>query len=98
MQKNTEETNQISSIFVNISQIERITVSKIKMNVKFFTKKFIIYQIDFDEYSNNSIEKILENEKTKIEKDQILKNLNHKDDESEIFQKGYIVYDKLSKL
>ena len=58
-------------------------------------------QIDFDDYANPSIEKILENEKIAVEKDDLLKNSIKSDDKetnSSAYQKGYFIYDKLSKL
>lgn len=43
----------------------------------------------------------MENEKIAVEKDDLLKNSDKKDDDeknSAAYQKGFIIYDKLSKL
>ncbi len=61
----------------------------------------MLSQIHFDDYANPSIDKILENEKIAVEKDDLLKHSQKNDDKEKnnaAYQKGYLIYDKLSKL
>jgi hypothetical protein len=63
---------------------------------------FLKFQFDFQEINNPNLDKIFENEKKNLEKDTLLRKseldkLNSIDNQK-VYQKGFVIYEKLSKM
>ncbi len=84
-----DDADQISSYIINLEYLSDIKVSNSNI------------EVDFQELMNPNLDKILENERKNVEKDSLLKKSEKDKDNAEsqkIYQQGFAIYEKLSKL
>jgi hypothetical protein len=89
LRKDENNVNSIFSSIINIKHIKEITLSDNQL------------EVDFQEFENPNLDKILEHEKKSIERDTLLSitEKNKENDESKaMHMKGYAIYEKLSKM
>jgi len=81
-----EINDQITSFIINLNYLSEIKISNTTI------------EVNFDELITPNVEKIFENERKNSEKDSLLKKSERNNIESQVYQTGFAIYEKLSKL